>query len=113
MQIVLTLLLQLAAGLLLAPTIVAAAPEVCAYHIAYALLLGVLVWLAGLLVALVLKAPRAPTGATLATSIIGALIGVGVVLLPALIPGTEKAIHLISEPLYLVAGALVGYWVWR
>jgi len=113
MQVVLTLLLQLAAALLLAPIIVAAAPLGRAYHIAYALLLGVLVWLAGLLVAKVLRAPRAPTGATLATSIIGALIGVGIVLLPALIPGTEKAIHLISEPLYLVAGALVGYWAWR
>jgi hypothetical protein len=113
MQVVLTLLLQLAAGLLLAPIIVAAVPLGRAYHIAYAVLLGALVWLAGLLVAKALKAPRAPTAATLATSIIGALIGVGIVLLPTLIPGTEKAIHLISEPLYLVAGALVGYWVRR
>jgi len=113
MQIVLTLLLQLAAGLLLAPIVVALAPLGRAYHVVYALLLGALVWLAALLVAQALKAARGPTGATLATSIIGALIGVGIVLLPALIPGTQKAIHLISEPLYLLAGALLGYWAWR
>jgi hypothetical protein len=112
MHIVLTLLLQLAAGLLLAPVVIAAVPLGRAYHVAYAVLLGVLVWLAGLLVAQVLKTP-APGMRTLVAAIIGGLVGVGVVLLPTFVPSAENAIHLISEPVYLLAGALLGYWALR
>ena len=89
MQFVLTLLLQLAASLLLAPRIIALAPLGRGYHVVYAVLLGVLVWLAGLVVARVLKAMHGPRAATLAASIIGALVGVGVVLLPTVMPNTE------------------------
>jgi hypothetical protein len=112
MAFLLTLLLQLAAGLLLAPPIVSLLPLGRVYHIVYALVLGGLVWLAGLLVAQVMKAP-APRMATLVASIIGALIGVSIVLLPAFVPATGSIIRLISEPLYLVAGALAGYWLVR
>jgi hypothetical protein len=113
MYVVCALVLQLAASLLLAPRIMALAPLGRAYQVAYAVLLGVLVWLAGLIVARVLKAMHGPRAATLAASIIGALVGVGVVLLPTVVPSTENVVHLISEPLYLVAGALLGYWVLR
>ncbi|MET0651023.1 MAG: hypothetical protein ABWY63_00795 [Hyphomicrobiaceae bacterium] len=108
----LTVLLQLAAGLLLAPAIVSRLPLSRVYHIVYALVLGGLVWLAGLLVAHLMKGP-APRTATLVASIIGALIGVSVVLLPTFVPATGSAIRLLSEPLYLVAGALAGYWLVR
>ena len=106
------LLLQLAAGLLLAPVIVSLLPLGRVYHIVYALVLGGLVWLAGLLVAQVMKVP-APRTATLVASIIGALVGVSIVLLPTFVPATGPAVRLISEPLYLVAGALAGYWLVR
>ena len=112
MALLLTLLLQLAAGLLLAPMIVSLLPLGRVYHIVYALVLGGLVWIAGLLVALVMKAP-VPRIATLVACIIGALIGVSVVLLPTFVPATGPAIRLISEPLYLLAGALAGYWLVR
>lgn len=112
MAILLTLLLQLVAGLLLAPTIVSLLPLGRAYHILYALVLGALVWLAGLLVAQVMKVP-APRTTTLVASIVGALVGVSVVLLPTFVPATGSAVRLISEPLYLVAGALAGYWLMR
>jgi hypothetical protein len=112
MHIVLTLLLQLAAGLLLAPVVVAAVPLGRAYHVVYAVLLGVLVWLAGLLVAQVLKAPT-PGVRTLVAAIIGGVIGVSVVLLPTFVPSTENVIHLVSEPIYLLVGALLGYWAVR
>jgi hypothetical protein len=108
----LTVLLQLAAGLLLAPAIVSLLPLSRVYHIVYALVLGGLVWLAGLLVAHLMKGP-APRTATLVASIIGALIGVSVVLLPTFVPATGSAIRLLSERLYLVAGALAGYWLVR
>jgi hypothetical protein len=49
----------------------------------------------------------------LVASTIGALIGVSIVLLPTFVPATGSAIRLISEPLYLVAGALAGYWLVR
>lgn len=112
MAILLTLLLQLAAGLLLAPAIVSLLPLGRVYHIAYALVLGALVWLAGLLVAQFMKAP-APRTATLVAAIVGALVGVTIVLLPTFVPAAGAAIRLISEPLYLVAGALAGYWLVR
>jgi hypothetical protein len=112
MQFIVTLLLQIAAGVLLAPLIVSLVPLGRVYHVVYAVLLGLLVWVAGLLVAQVLKGP-APHRGRLVASIVGALIGVAVVLLPTFVPATENAIHLISEPLYLVAGALAGYWVVR
>jgi hypothetical protein len=38
---------------------------------------------------------------------------VSIVLLPAFVPATGSIIRLISEPLYLVAGALAGYWLVR
>ena len=110
MQFIVTLLLQIAAGVMLAPLIVSLVPLGRVYHVVYAVLLGLLVWVAGLLVAQVLKGP-APHRGRLVASIVGALIGVAVVLLPTFVPATENAIHLISEPLYL--GALAGYWVVR
>lgn len=112
MQFILTLLLQVVAGLLLAPMIVSLVPLGRVYHIVYAVVLGLLVWVAGLLVAQVLKGP-APHRGRLVASVIGALIGVAIVLLPTFVPATENAIHLLSEPLYLLAGALLGYWVVR
>jgi hypothetical protein len=112
MAVLLTLLLQLAAGLLVAPLIVSLLPLGRLYHIVYALVLGGLMWLAGWLVAQVLKG-AAPRTATLVASTIGALIGVSIVLLPTFVPATGSAIRLISEPLYLVAGALAGYWLVR
>jgi hypothetical protein len=107
------MLAQLAAGLLLAPIVVTAVPLGRAYHLGYAVLLGVLMWLAGLLVARLVKATDNPSGAKLAAAVIGALVGVGIVLLPTFVPSLEKTVHLISEPLYLVIGALVGYWLQR
>ena len=112
MAFLLTLALQLAAGLLLAPVIVSLLPLGRVYHIVYALVLGGLVWLAGLLVAQVLKGP-APRTAALVAAIMGVLIGVSIVLLPTFVPATGSAIRLLSEPLYLLAGALAGYWLVR
>jgi hypothetical protein len=112
MAILLTLLLQLAAGLVLAPAIVSLVPLGQGYHIVYALVLGALVWLAGLLPARIMKAP-APRAATLVASIVGGLVGLTIVLLPSFIPAAGPAVRLISEPLYLVAGALAGYWLVR
>jgi hypothetical protein len=112
MAVLLTLLLQLAVGLLLAPMIVSLLPLGRVYHVVYALVLGGLVWLAGWLVAQVLKSP-APRTATLVAAIMGALIGVSIVLLPTFVPATGPIVRLISEPLYLVAGALAGYWLVR
>jgi len=112
MQSIVTLLLQIAAGVLLAPIIVSLVPVALDYNIVYAVVLGGLVWVAGWLVAQVLKGP-APHRGRLVASIVGALIGVSVVLLPTFVLATENAIHLVSEPLYLVAGALLGYWVVR
>jgi hypothetical protein len=112
MQFIVTLLLQIAAAVLLAPPIVSMLPLGRVYHVVYAVVLGLLVWIAGLLVAQVLKG-SAPHRGRLIASMVGALIGVAVVLLPTFAPATENAIHLVSEPLYLVAGALAGYWVVR
>jgi hypothetical protein len=112
MHILLTLLLQLAAGLLLVPFLVGAMPLGRGYHVVYAVLLGVLFWVAGWAVAQVLKAPQ-PRMSALVSSIIGALVGVGITLLPTFVPGAESAVRLLAEPLYLLAGALIGYWVTR
>jgi hypothetical protein len=112
MAILLTLLLQLAAGLLLAPSIISLLPLGRVYHIVYAVVLGALVWLAGLVIARVLNAPAPRTG-VLVASIMGALVGVSVVLLPTFVPATGAVVRLMSEPLYLVAGALAGYWLVR
>jgi hypothetical protein len=112
MAILLTLLLQLAAGLVLAPLAVSLLPLGRVYHIVYALVLGALVWLAGLLIAHMLQAP-APRTAMLVASIVGALVGVCVILLPVFVPAAGPGVRIISEPLYLVAGALGGYWLLR
>jgi len=112
MAILLTLLLQLAAGLVLAPLVVALLPLGRVYHIVYALVLGALIWLAGLLIAQMMQAP-APRTAMLVASMVGALVGVFVILLPAFVPAAGSGVRIISEPLYLVAGALGGYWLLR
>jgi hypothetical protein len=112
MQVILTLLLQIAAGLLLAPMVISLVPLGRVYHVVYAVVLGVLMWVVGLLVAQLLKG-AVPHRGRLVASIMGALIGVAIVLLPTFVPSTENAIHLVSEPLYLVAGALLGYWIVR
>lgn len=75
--------------------------------------LAILVWLVGVLGAVVLKDVAQPSAATLTATLIGALLLAGATLFPALtkaITGGAKALPLLAYPL---VGAVLGYLVKR
>jgi len=76
----------------------------------HAALFAVIAWFVGIVGSFVLKEVRMPTSSTLATSLVLALIGAGIMLVPSLV----QAIPLKFPPLYLpLAGAIIGYMIRR
>ncbi|MCB1515085.1 MAG: hypothetical protein H6876_01620 [Hyphomicrobiaceae bacterium] len=72
----------------------------------HAAIYAVLVWIVGLVGCFVLKEVRMPTTGTLASALIGAMIGAALMLFPQLI----AAIPFKFPPLYLpLIGAILGY----
>lgn len=81
-------------------------PRVFVHAAAFA----VIVWFVGIIGSFVLKEVRLPTSATLATSLVLALIGAGIMMVPALL----QAIPLKFPPLLLpLGGAILGYLIRR
>lgn len=72
----------------------------------HALVFAVIVWIVGLLGSFALKDVRMPTTHTLASAMIGAVIGAGLMFVPQLL----AAIPFKFPPLYLpLVGAIIGY----
>ena len=72
----------------------------------HAAIYAVIVWIVGLVGCFVLKDVRTPTSSTLATALIGAMIGAALMFAPQLI----AAIPFKFPPLYLpLVGAILGY----
>lgn len=76
----------------------------------HAAIYAVIVWIVGLVGCFVLKEVRMPTTRTLASALIGALIGAALIF----VPWFAAAIPFKFPPLYLpLAGALLGYLIRR
>ena len=74
---------------------------------------SILVWLTGMVGAVVLKDVAQPTPSTLSVALIGALIGAGLTLVPDItkaVSGLAKGVPLHAYPLI---GAVLGYAVKR
>ena len=78
----------------------------------HAAIFAVIVWLAGVIASFALKDVRMPQTSTLALSLVLALAGAGI----TLVPQAVNAIHQVIDfpPLYLpLAGAVLGYMIRR
>lgn len=108
------ILVQLGLGWVLAPMIMAKLPSFGTLNIfVYAVVFAVLVWLTGMVGAVVLKDVAQPTPSTLSVALIGALIGAGLTLVPDItkaVSGVVKGVPLHAYPLI---GAVLGYAVKR
>ena len=108
------ILVQLALGWTVAPLIAAKIPSFGALNIfVYAIVVAIVIWLIGVLGALVLKDVAQPTASTMSVALIGGLIGAGLTMVPELtraIAGVVKGVPLQAFPLI---GAVLGYAVKR
>jgi hypothetical protein len=108
------LIIQLAAAWYLAPIIKGFIPSFGRYDIfVWAVLFALLVTIVGWTGSLVLKEINSPTGATLATSLVLALVLAGLTLVPQVkqaIVGVAPGLRDIVWPL---AGAVLGYFIKR
>ena len=109
------LLLQLVVAWVAAPYIVRYIPGLGKFQLfVYAAVFAVLVWLVGLVLSQVLRERGQPSGATLVTSLVVALIGAALVTwLPALVPDLRASMRAIPDLAYPLIGALIGYHIRR
>ena len=108
------LVLQLAICWFVGPEIFKKLPQFGQLNIfMQAVVFAILVWLVGVLGAVVLKDVAQPSAAALTTTLIGALLLAGVTLFPALtkaIAGVARGLPLMAYPL---VGAVLGYAIKR
>ncbi len=76
----------------------------------HAAVFAVIVWIVGVLGSLVLKDVRMPTTSTLATALILALIGAGLLFIPQVMAAIPFRFDRMALPL---AGAILGYMIRR
>ena len=108
------LVIQLAAGWGLAPFVVRYVPGFGKLDIfVYALVFAVLIWLVGIIGALVLKDVAQPSPATLTVALVGALIGAGLTLIPAIPQAVAGVLPGLPARAYPLIGAVIGYAVKR
>jgi FtsH-binding integral membrane protein len=112
---IILLLIQLAVGWYAAPEIMRYVKvDVGDFRILiYALLFGVIVWILGVLGALVLKDVARPSGSTLAVAVIGALIFAGLTLVPDVTQAVAKVVNGVPDRAYPLLGAVIGYAIKR
>jgi hypothetical protein len=106
-------LLQIVAAWFLAPIIYSKIPVPGEFGIfLYAILFAIIVFLTGVLGAQVLQGVGGPSSATLSASLLVALIFAAIVFfLPQLV--AEIPGNAISHRGFVLAGALIGYWLKR
>jgi uncharacterized membrane protein YeaQ/YmgE (transglycosylase-associated protein family) len=105
------LALQLIVAWLAAPEIIRYIPRFGDLQLfIYAAVFAVLVWIVGLVMSQVLRETGMPSGSTLASALIVALIGAAIILwLPTLIPDVGRLLPRIDERIYPLIGAVIGY----
>lgn len=76
----------------------------------YAVVMAVLVWIVGLVLAQVLRETGAPSSATLAAALVLALIGAAIYTwLPLILPESRSVLRNLTELAYPLLGAVLGY----
>jgi hypothetical protein len=103
--------MQLMLGWLSAPYIMRALPGLGALRLFVdAVVVAVVVWIAGLVLSQVLRDTSMPSSATLVACLIVALIGAAVITwLPVMVPNVSPALHRIPTDGYPLIGAVLGY----
>mgnify|MGYP000851924230 CR=1 FL=1 len=110
----LLILVQLGLGWVLAPMIMAKLPGFGTLNIfVYAVVFAVLVWLTGMIGAVVLKDVAQPTPSTLSIALLGALIGAGLTLVPDVTKAVASVVKGVPLHAYPLIGAVLGYAVKR
>ena len=108
------ILLQLAVGWFAGPMIMAKIPSFGGLNIfIYAAVFAIVIWLVGILGALVLKDVAQPSPATLTIALIGGLIGAGLTMVPQITDAINGVIRGIPTRAYPLIGAVIGYAVKR
>ena len=104
------ILVQLALGWFLGPLIVAKIPGVGVLNIFIsAIVFALVVWLIGMLGAIVLKDVAQPSPATLTIALVGALIGAGLTLVPDVMKAIAGVVKGVPAQAYPLLGAVLGY----
>jgi hypothetical protein len=103
--------LQLLLGWLATPYIMHALPGLGALRLfVAAVVVAVVVWIAGLVLSQVLRDTSMPSSATLVACLIVALIGAAAITwLPAVLPDASHAMHHVPTDAYPLIGAVLGY----
>lgn len=109
------ILIQFAAGWYLGPlaTTKIALPKLGSLDILlFAVVIAIIVWLVGVIGALVLKDVAQPSASTLTVTLICALIGAGLTMIPEVMGPINRAVRIPTQAFPLI-GAVLGYAVRR
>jgi hypothetical protein len=109
------LVAQLAVAWFATPYIVRYIPGLGRFQLfVYAAVFAVLVWVVGLVLSQVLRETGMPSSATLAATLILALIGAAVVTwLPVFLPDVRTSMRALPDLAYPLIGAVIGYHIKR
>lgn len=110
----LLLVLQLAICWFIGPEIFKKLPQLGQLNIfVQAVVFAILVWVIGVVGAIVLKDVGTPSASTLTAALIGALIGAALTLVPDITKAVASAVKGVPLMAYPLVGAVLGYAVKR